>query len=72
MLRDGWNFHGDIAISLETIACSYFGIVYKQNETILYASCIESYSFAEVMIELLRSKTNYSSEYPEIDSFVEK
>ena len=24
------------------------------------------------MIELLRSKTNYSSEYPEIDSFVEK
>jgi len=72
MLRDGWNFHGDIAISLEGDARSFFGDIDRPVDKIYDADAIELGSFAEVMILLLRQKTDFSNECPEIDEFISK
>lgn len=72
MLRDGWNFHNDIAIALEGIATRYFGWVGRPMTKIFDADAIESGSFAEDMIILLRVKSDYSNELTDIDEFVVK
>lgn len=72
MLRDGWNFHGDIAICLEGDARSFFGDIQRPFDKIYDADVIEQGAFAEVMMLLLRAKTNYSNERPEIDEFISK
>lgn len=69
-LRDGWNFHGDIAISLEYIARR----IYKEHDRpfnkIYDADGIEFGYFAEVMIDLLREKSKSEANQEEIDQFI--
>ena len=71
MLRDGWNFHGDIAISLESDACSVHGINGRPFDKIFDADAIELGSFAEVMIILVRDKTNFTNTDDKINEFIE-
>lgn len=70
MLRDGWNFHGDIAISLEHIASHYYGDIGRPVTKIYDADAIEQGNFVEVMIILLREQTGRNNEYKEIEEFV--
>lgn len=72
MLRENWNFHNDVAINFEGIAIQYFGWSGRPSKTIFDADLIEQSEFAEDMIILLRSKSEYSSEKKEIDDFVAK
>lgn len=72
MLRDGWNFHGDIAIELESIANSILGGIGRPVNKIYDADCIETYSFAECMIILARKYSNFSCECDDVDKFVMK
>lgn len=72
MLREGWNFHGDIAIALEGIASDYFGETGRPFTKIYDADAIEQGAFVEVMSHLLRLKTGYSNDCPEIDDFVSR
>lgn len=71
-MREGWNFHGDIAISLEGDARRYFQWLDRPFDKIFDADSIEHNHFVEDMIILLRDKTNYTNENEEIESFVEK
>ena len=59
-IREGWNFHNDIALDLETIAKRNMKLN-NIEETIFYADNIESGTFAEVMLLLLREKTAYKT-----------
>ena len=59
-IREGWNFHNDIALDLETIAKRNLKLD-NIEETIFYADDIESGTFAEVMLLLLREKTAYKT-----------
>lgn len=70
MLRNMWNFHGDIAIQLEGDARIYYGWTDRPFTTIYDADSIEQGSFAECMIILLREKSKYSCENDTIDAFV--
>lgn len=70
MLREGWNFHGDIAIPLEGIASSHYGRIGRPMGTIYDADAIEVSTFVEVMIILLRERTDMSDENDDIDEFV--
>lgn len=72
-LREGWNFHNDIAINLERIARNTFnpGKAYGSDDTIYCADAIETNTFAEVMIILLRKKYGYK-ENTNIDNFSAK
>lgn len=70
MLRDGWNFHGDIAIPLEHNANSFYGGTFRPMNKIYDADAIETGNFVEVMILLLRESTHFSNEYDAIDEFV--
>ena len=72
MLRDSWNFHGDIAVPLESYASSFFHDIGRPFTKIYDADCIESQYFVEVMILLLRAKTNYEQEHSNIDIFINK
>lgn len=71
-MRDGWNFHGDIAISLESYARSYFKDIDRPTSKIYDADSIESGNFIEVMIILLRERTEFENEFIEIDDFVKE
>ena len=71
-LRNGWNFHGDIAINLEGIARRHYGDVHRPLNKIYDADEIESGNFSEVMIILIRDRTGFSNDYPEIDKFVKE
>ena len=70
MLREFWNFHGDIAIPLEGIASSYYGDFGRPLTKIYDADAIESGSFVEVMIALLRAKTEMDNGCHEIERFI--
>lgn len=72
MVRNGWNFHGDIAIKLEEIAKEYFGGINRPVNKIYDADCIEQYSFAEVMISILRYKTSNNNDNEAIEDFINK
>ena len=72
MLREGWNFHGDIALPLEYIARGYFMIEPLDKKLPNYffgADMIECGNFVEVMLFLLRSKLGLDSDLSE---FVDK
>ena len=71
MLRKGWNFHNDIAIPLEGDARRHFGDLNRPVTKIYDADCIEHGSFIEVMVSILREKTNYENSQEEIDEFIE-
>lgn len=70
MIRQGWNFHGDIAIQLEGDARHFFGDIDRPVTKIYDADSIEICNFVEVMIILLREKTRFNNEHEEIDAFV--
>ena len=69
-MRQGWNFHGDIAIPLETDACMYYRELGRPNGKIYEADSIEQGSFVEAMILLLRERTNKDCENEEVNAFV--
>lgn len=70
MLREGWNFHGDIAIPLEGTASSHYGRIGRPMGTIYDADAIDVGTFVEVMIILLRERTDMADEIEGIDEFV--
>ena len=70
MLRDNWNFHGDIALPIEMIARRYLGLSGDRRETIFDADAIESEHFVECMSILLRTKSNYSSNNGNLEDFI--
>lgn len=67
MLRNGWNFHSDIALVLERIAESYSAPIPS-----FCADAIESSTFAETMIFLLDQKGSPLLCEEEINAFKEK
>ena len=69
-MRQGWNFHGDIAIPLETDACMYYGEIGRPNGKIYEADSIEQGTFVETMILLLRESTHNDCENDEVNAFV--
>lgn len=69
MLREGWNFHNDIALTLEYYARSTFGYPDRPAGTIFDADAIEGGTFVEVMMLILRKKTDYTNEISEIYDF---
>ena len=70
MLRKGWNFHNDIAIPLEGIASRCYGDIRRPFEKIYDADAIERGSFVEVMVVLLRNKTDMNNERYDVDEFL--
>ena len=69
MLREGWNFHGDIAIVLEGIASRHYGDIMRPMGKIYDADAIEQGSFVEVMIMLLRDEIGLDDGIDELDEF---
>lgn len=69
-LREGWNFHNDIALRLEMESRHIFGDRDRPYTKIYDADSIESGKFAEVMIDALREKTGRENDREDIDSFI--
>jgi len=69
-LRDGWNFHNDIAIRLEMKARQVFGDRDRPYTKIYDADSIEQGKFAEVMIDVLREKTGRENDREDVDEFI--
>jgi len=69
-LRKGWNFHGDIAVPLEFIARRAFGYSDRPYTKICDADAIECGKFVEVMIAILRERTNMENGREDIDEFI--
>lgn len=63
------NFHGEIAFPLEGKAREVMGLIDRPVGTIFDADSIETGTFAEVMILLLRKKWGYLDS-EEVDAFV--
>lgn len=72
MLRDGWNFHNDIAIPLENVARKMHGDYLRPLGKSYDADAIESGTFAECMIQIVREKTGYTTEDNDVNRFIEK
>lgn len=72
MIRDGWNFHGDIALMLETTARNYYQVDPNVSNKIYSADLIEGGCFVEVMICMLREKSCFQNSILEIDDFVKE
>ena len=71
-LREGWNFHNDIAIPLEHDARVLYGYPTKRlTDKIFSADQVENGYFAEAMMLLLRFKIDYAVR-DDIDDFVKK
>lgn len=71
-LREGWNFHDDIALRLEMKARQLYGDSDRPYTKIYDADSIEGGCYAEVMINLLRMKSGYENSNEVIDLFVKK
>lgn len=69
MLRDGWNFHNDIAMALANIARRHYGESEISTTKIYGANAIGSGHYVEVMIEILRDITNREDNHDDIDQF---
>lgn len=72
ILRDGWNFHNDIAIRLEMKARSIYHEHDRPYTKIYDADGIETGHFAEVMIDLLRTKSERDNSRDDIDKFIKE
>lgn len=70
MLREIWNFKNDIGLRVETKARNYFGETDRPKGKIYDSDWIENGHFVEVMIILLRGKTEYELGHEEIDTFI--
>jgi hypothetical protein len=72
-MREGWNFHSDVAMVLEEYARDHYISNNSRTFNKIYdADAIQYGHFVEVMIMLLRDITNKSNEYERIDSFVKR
>ncbi len=72
MLREGWNFHDDIAVPLEHDSNILYGWPHPEPKGKIYsADMIEAGHFAEAMMLLLRVKADYAAR-DDIDSFVKR
>ena len=72
ILRDGWNFHNDIALRLEGIARRIYGDLDRPYTKKYDADGIESGGyFAEVMLDLLRVKTEREDNREDISEFIQ-
>lgn len=69
-LREGWNFHNDIALRLEMKSRHVFGDKDRPYTKIYDADSIENGKFAEVMIDVLREKTRREIGREDIESFI--
>lgn len=72
-LRDGWNFHNDIAMSLEFTGCHVFGIkgIREKYNTCFSADKIEGFGYffpamQSILLHLVKYKIN-----DDIDGFIE-
>lgn len=75
MLREGWNFHNDIAVELEGIINNKHGDsdLGRPFHKIYDADVLDAGgTFAECMIEEVRHATDYDSEDQRVDAFVRK
>lgn len=72
MLREGWNFHGDIAIELEGIALRHYRDIKRPLDKIYDADSIEHGNFVEVMSTLLREETGNNNNCDDVDEFVKE
>ena len=72
LLREGWNFKNDIGLPLESIARRFYRNTDRPFGKIYDSDSIETGSFIEVMVILLREKTQYTSENDSIEAFVNK
>lgn len=70
MLREFWNFHNDIAIPLEGIARRHYGDISRPVTKIYDADAIERGSFVEVMMALLREKSDMENSCDDIEDFI--
>lgn len=70
-MSENYNFHNSIAIPLEIKARNIMGVTDRPVNTIFDADIIESHSFIEVMVLLLRLKSNYVYSNL-IQNFIEK
>lgn len=71
MLRDGWNFHNDVAMVIENKSRSCFGFTYG-DYNMFSADEVECGTFAECMMLMLRKKSKYCKSNDEIEAFIEK
>lgn len=62
-MRQGWNFHNDIAICLEGDTRHYFEDIDRPVMKIYDADSNEICNFVEVMIILLCEKTGLNNEH---------
>lgn len=69
MLREGWNFHGDIAIPLEARARRLWKDEDRPIGKIYDADAIQAETFAEVLMITLREKTQFRDD-DEINDFI--
>ena len=73
MLREGWNFHNDIALRVELFARARFGISLEEvPNTIFYADMVEGGRFVECMICLLRNNFGYTATNTAVNEFIDK
>lgn len=70
MLRENWNFRGDIALPMEMTARRFFDLNGKRGETIFDADAIETGHFIECMSILLRTKSNYMWDNDDMEDFI--
>ena len=71
MLRDGWNFHNDVAMVIENKSRSCFGFTYG-DYNMFSADEVECGTFAGCMMLMLRKKSKYCKSNDEIEAFIEK
>ncbi len=71
-MREGWNIKNDIALPLEMVAREFFGKMDRPYGKIYDSDAIEMGAFVEVMVFIVRSITNLSDEFDDVNSFVEK
>lgn len=69
MLREGWNFHDDIAVKLEAMAARDLKSINRNVKRVYDAEVIEQGRFIEVMLVLLMERVLKVSIHEEIDQF---
>jgi len=61
-LREGWNFHNDIGMVVESYAREYLGHKGNHHDEFTDADHVENGSFIEAMLYILRGKLGASED----------
>lgn len=59
-LREGWNFHNDIGMVVESAAREYLGHTGNHHDEFTDADHVENGSFVEAMLYILRKRLGVS------------